>query len=571
MSARILLNADVRTGDSTTSRAEAIAWRDGVIVAVGDRTAVTDAAGEGAESVDVGGRTVVPGFIDAHHHASIVALYGGTLRLTPPTVTDIPSMQEALRSAAARSKDGWIVATNWDEELLAERRAPTRDELDDAVPDRPLVALHYSCHRAVVNSRALEAVGIDPSTPDPSGGVIGRDRRGRPDGLLVERAMSAVESRARASLLASDAEGFFERLAAHYRALAAVGITRVVDATVPGDLIAVYREADRRGILTVPTVVLPVSTKGYLEAPWDAIDEVADAREAGAPTVSASGALVIGPVKLVFDGAPACAMCLGWLQTGGVFVRTIAMAVRHGSLGPLRTTLSTKPRIGAELRTGLMLYRADEAAAIVAKAAERSIGVATHAIGNDAADRALAAYEAAGASLHRGGRARIEHASFLDPRLVARIAAVGAIVTVQPYFLALPAFEHAPAIPGMRNTALRWLLDAGVTVAGSSDHPVTGFDPLDGIRSAVTRRSRRGDVRDADQCVSIDEAIAMYTRGSAEATSSLASCGTLAVGKRADLVVLSEALAPASLDRVQVRATVIGGQCAFGELGAAVD
>src|SRR5437868_2071216 len=117
------------------------------------------------------------------------------------------------------------------------------------------MAMHYSCHRALANSAALTAAGIDKHTPDPSGGVISRGRSGVPDGLLVERGMSRVESLARANLVARDAEGFLARLARHHRALAAAGITRVVDATVPADLAALYREASRRGLLTVPTVM----------------------------------------------------------------------------------------------------------------------------------------------------------------------------------------------------------------------------------------------------------------------------------------------------------------------------
>ena len=246
---------------------------------------------------------MLPGFIDAHHHPGIAVLYGGVVELSAPEVTDIASLSRVLSSTAQGLQRGeWVIAMGWDELQLAERRPPTRAELDAAVPDRPLLALHYSCHRALANSRALELAGIGKHTPDPSGGFISRGRNGVPDGLLLERAISAVEALARASLVVSDAEGFFARLSRHHEAMARSGITRVVDATVPADVALLYREAARRGLLLVPTTMLPVSTTGYLEAPWDVLD--------GTPDDSDEGPLSTGPVKMVFDGAPTCAMCL---------------------------------------------------------------------------------------------------------------------------------------------------------------------------------------------------------------------------------------------------------------------
>ncbi len=558
--ATILFDADIRTQDLAGTHAEAIAWRNGSIVAVGRRTDVALAAGPRARAWDAGGATVLPGFVDAHHHPCIVALYGGVVRLAPPGVTDVPTLQRALASAAKALAPGqWLVATDWDEMLLAEKRAPTREELDDAVPDRPLLAMHYSCHRALANSRALELAGIVRDTPDPSGGAISRGRGGVPDGLLIERGMSRVESLARASLVATDTEGFLARLAQHHRAMAAAGITRVVDATVPADLAVLYREAARRGLLTVPTVMLPVSTTGYLETPWDALD--------GPVTGEVEGPLTVGPLKLVFDGAPVCAMCLGWWQSAGVMVNTMAMCVRHGSFDAVRNALSLAPRIGRKITTGIRIYRRDEAREIVRAAVDRGFGLAVHAIGNDAVDTALSAYESAGAALGKAGIPRIEHATFLDRALVARIAGVGACVVAQPHFMSLPAYSDAPGIPGVRNTPLRWLLDAGVKVAGSSDFPVAGFDPLDGIRAAVTRATTQGRTYEPDQRIELREAIAMYTRTAAEASGCLSQCGTLEPGKRADLVVLNRGLRGATdLDGARVRATVIGGEVVGGTM-----
>ncbi len=555
---RAIVNANVRVMDAADRRVDALAWRDGRLISIGSRSDVLREAGDDAIIHDADGASVLPGFIDPHHHAGMVALYGAQLKLSAPRVTDIASLQEALATAAAElAPDEWLVATQWDELRLTERRPPTRAELDDAVPDRPLVAFQYSFHRAIANSRALELASIDRHTPNPSGGSIERGPDGVPNGLLIERGMSRVEALARSNLLTNHAEAFFARLERHHRAIVASGITRIADATVPVDMVRLYREADRRGHLTVPTVIMPVSTTGYLETPWDALD--------GPVTGEREGLLQFGPLKLVFDGAPGCAMCLSWWQSAGVTVNTWKISAQLRSFDPVRTAFSLAPRIGRKIQTGIHIYEQQEARAIVDAAVDRGFALAIHAIGNDAVDHALSTLESAGSTRDAAGRPRLEHATFLSPGLVDRIANIGAAVVAQPHFLSLPAFGSAPSVPGLKNSALRWLLDRDVLVAGSSDHPVAGFDPLDGIRSAVTRRTEHG-VLDRDQAVGITEALTMYTRSGAEVCGCADECGSLEVGKRADLAILNTALNESSLAHAQVSATVIDGRTVFGAL-----
>lgn len=554
-----LVNADVRTMDGAGRRAEAVAWRGAQLLAVGTRADVLHAAGPDARVEDLGGATVLPGFIDAHHHAAIVTLYGAQVRLTPPAVTDIASLQRAV-AAAARSlpAGGWLVVLDWDEHLLAERRAPTADELDEAAPEHPVFALHYSCHRAVANRRALRLAGLGDDSVAPSGGALSRDRRGRLDGLLIERAMSPVERLARGGLLATDADGIIERLAAHHRALLAVGITRLVDAAVPYDLVALYREAQWRGALRVPTVIFPTAASGYLDEPWEALE--------GLPTGHTDGLLTMGAVKLVFDGAPVCSMCLRVGQSLGVLARAWSLAAQERSLEPLRAMLSVKPRLGRDgrLHSGIAIYSRAEARRMVEAVVARGFAVATHAIGNEAIETALDAYEAAGPALGRAGVPRVEHGAFPSREQVARMAGLGVVVAAQPVFVAMPAFGSAPEVPGLRFMPLRSLLDAGVRVAASSDHPVTGYDPLDGVRAAVRRRNARGRVTEPDERVTLDEALALYTRGAAEASGCADRCGTLEPGKRADLVVFVAPIArDGDLDGARVARTVLGGEVVY--------
>jgi predicted amidohydrolase YtcJ len=542
---------------------EAVAWRAGCLIAIGSEAAVRRVAGPDAAVWDAGGCSVLPGFIDAHQHPGIACLYNGGPRLAPPAVTDIQSLQRALRARDQELPPGqWLVANHWDEMLLAERRAPTRQEIDEAVPDRPVFAMHYSCHRALVNSQGLELAGIGRGTPDPSGGAISRGARGEPDGVLIERGMSRAESLARASQVLHDVDGFVARLDAHYRGLTRAGITRIADAAIPVDLIELYREAARRGVVRVPTVLMPTSATGYLEAPVDVIDAL--------PKVDAAGPLRIGPVKLVFDGAPVCAMCLSARQLLGVSLGAALLSLRTRSLDPVRATLSVSPRFGWRTRTGINIYRRDEARDVVARAVSRGIPLATHAVGNDAVDVALSAYEAAGRALLEPGVPRLEHAAFLSPELVSRIAAQGAAVVTQPHFVTLPAFASAPRIPGIASLPTRSLLDAGVLVAGSSDHPVADFEPLAAVRSAVERKTARGHVFEPEQRIELLEALALYTRSAAQVLGALDETGTLEVGKRADVVVLDGPLeSAADLARVSVRGTVVGGELAWGTLGQA--
>ncbi|MFO0735988.1 MAG: amidohydrolase [Labilithrix sp.] len=519
-----------------------VAWRDGRLV--DPRTIGPDVI-----EIDAGGATVLPGFIDAHHHAGLAALYGGAQPLVAPAVTDIASLQAAVAAAAASSASEWVVVSEWNEERLAERRPPTRAELDEAAPGRPVFAMHYSCHRAVVSSKALEILGIDRHTPDPFGGVIERGRGGVPNGLLLERAMADAEGRARASLVATDAEGFLSRLSRHYRDIARAGITHVIDAMVPEDMAVLWEEADRRGAVIVPTTIMPAAARGgYFDPPFTALD--------GRPTGESRGNLRIGPMKLVFDGAPVCAMCMSWWQAGGVMLSALAMTLRQRSWDTLRTSMSVKPTLGRELRSGIMLYDPSLARKITEEARARGFDLAIHATGNAAAELAIDSF----AQLEgRAGRARIEHGTFLDREQIRRVADLGVAIVTQPPFLRLPTIAHAPPIPGLPYLPLRWLLDAKVTVGASSDFPVTAFDPLAGIRAAVERRTMLEELHEPEQRIELDEAVALYTSGAAKAAGCFDERGSLDPGKRADVVILDQALTPESLDRVRVKRTFIGG------------
>lgn len=213
-------------------------------------------------------------------------------------------------------------------------------------------------------------------------------------------------------------------------------------------------------------------------------------------------------------------------------LRSIWASVRRGSLDDLRTAFSITPRYGRDVRSGIAIYQPEDAARVVGAVVERGFGVASHALGNAAIEVALGAYAAAGRHLSRG------------------VAAV-----VQPSMLEMHMAASAARIPGLPFFPLRRLLDADVALVGSSDYPVHSFDPLVGIRAAVSRRNARGVVVDPEERITLDEAITMYTRRAAEVLGVGAETGTLTAGKRADVVVV-EGLEDAAPRVVQ---TFVGG------------
>ncbi len=227
--------------------------------------------------------------------------------------------------------------------------------------------------------------------------------------------------------------------------------------------------------------------------------------------------------------------------------------------------MSAEPRFGREVRSGIAIYRREEAERVVRGVVERGFSVATHAIGNEAIDVALSAYAAAGQALFGSTVPRIEHASFLDPELVPRMAGAGIAAVVQPSMITMTTLSTASPISGLPFFPLRWLVDAKVPVVGSSDYPVDVFDPLAGMRTAMLRRNALGTVVEPGQALTLDEALAMYTRAAVEVIGCAAEAGTLEVGKRADLALVEGF--EGELAAARVVATFVDGVQVFAAAG----
>lgn len=510
------VNGRILTMAPERPTAEALVVEAGRIAAVGSGALLE--AFPAAAVHDLGGRTLCPGFIDAHHHLSIAALHPRWA--DAGAVRDGAGLAAALGAQARRDPGSpWVRAAGWSD--LGTGFVPHRRHLDALGLDRPVLVAHYSLHQAVTCSRGLDVLGIGRTTPDPPGGTIGRDPDGTPNGLLVERAWSDAHRRSLAPY--DDPDRWAEHIEVAAASLPADGITAVHDTACPPEAEAAYGALAAAGRLPVSVLACPhpAALLGPLEA----------ARLEGPPTGEGSEALRVGPVKLFADGGvvPAIDVHLG----------------------------------GRRLVFGTLF---DGLAAQVDRAVARGFRVAVHAIGNAGLEAALAAFAAA-AARHPGGdhRFRVEHACLASRAQLARLAALGGVAVVQPGFV-----HHLGAeVEGVAFDDATWLpfadvVASGAVMAASSDCPCTFHAPMRCAGHGASRRTASGAVLDAGQAVALDDWLRAYTAGAAYAGGQEHERGSLRPGRRADLVVLDDVDAGgAAGPPPAVHETWIGGERVF--------
>jgi predicted amidohydrolase YtcJ len=545
----------VLTMDPAQPEAEGVAFSDGRIEVVGSAGEVRAAIRGDGEVVELGNELVLPAFVDAHHHYCMAAFDRRT-----PDLHDLCEISEILErvDSAAREGDGWLRLQGYDPNKLAEHRAPTKEELDEVCPDRPLVLIAYSFHDACLNSRGLAEMGWDDRSPDPPNGLLVR-KRGRLTGEVSEGAMFLAEARSRGSLLDSAEDAWIADCEAHGRELLAAGIVRVGDAAVPPDLERAYERAADAGKLPVIVHRMPVSAASVIEPRTDA-----------AATGSGPANAPIGPAKLFMDGAERCALCFSMTELARATGATFKAAVGGVGLAALRAAASTQWTRGADglMHSGVLFWDQDRLDAALTAGAQSGLQVAQHAIGNEAIDMALTALEHSGGPLHDlPGVPRLEHVTFGDAAVARRIADTGAIAVVQPYFLYDMVGDYAALTPPPDPTVvlpLRTLLDAGVELAGSSDHPVSGYDVLAAVEAAMRRHTKLGRVIYPGEALTAEQALRAYTLGSARALGVEHEAGSLEPGKRADVVVLSgDPRRTATPTELSVKRTYVGGELAY--------
>ena len=501
----VLHNANVLTLDPDLPRASLVAARGNVIVYVGDEAQRTQLTGRRTRVIDCQGGTLLPGFHDAHCHLLGLAAQRTGVDCAPPAVTSLGDLQAAITRRAQQTPAGqWIRAHSYHEFDLAERRHPTRHDLDGAAPDHPVRLAHRSGHAHVLNTLGLQAAGITHDTPDPVAGVIERDEQGEPTGLLLEMrdfldgvTLPPSEGEIRAAMRGVGQE------------LLSLGITSVQDASAGNDL-------DRWGILQ----------RMKLEE-------------------------VLSPHLTMLPGL----RHLPQFHRAGIPFGTTKQGVRLGHAKVMLT-----------LTTGALYPPLDELTQQVRQAQARGFPVAIHAVEAEAVQAAAQALleanrQAPAPPLHH----RVEHASECPPATLAALQQAGASVVTQPAFLYANGDRYLQEVP---QDIQPWLYRIGSLVralpcvAASSDAPVGPLDPLLGLYAAVTRRSRDGQVLSPEEGVSVTEALALYTRNAAYVAHEEDNKGSVTPGKLADLVVLDQdptKMEPEELRQVRVRLTVVDG------------
>ena len=508
------------------------------IAAVGGDAAARAAAPPDARQIDVHGRSILPGFVDAHHHLAFTGAELAAVDVRYPGVASIADLVGRIAEAAERTPDGtWIRAVGMNPEMFRDGRLPTRWDIDEATRVHPVLVQHMSGHHALANSLGLERRGLDDTAADPEGGHLIRDDRGRLTGYCLDAAQQLVVPAA--VDIGHHGPGFhddapLEEIVADIdrgvRASLAAGITSIVDAQVTRRELNGYRVARERGLLGVRLTAMPISSQ------LDAFEALGLAGRFG------DDRLAIGPMKFYADGA----------LTGG----TASFTTPYGPEGEFTGSLYW----GSE----------DDFRDAIARAHAAGWQIGVHAQGDRAIDRVLDAYEAALRAHPRDDhRHRIEHCGGPRPDQLERIARLGVMVVGQPRYFWDAGDAWLRVLDPERAHRLqpyREMIDAGVRFALSSDAPVASHRPMDTIASAVLRTTVSGDVIGGDQALSVDEAVRACTIDAAASYFADDRLGTLEVGKLADVVVLDAELfatPTAAIADVAVDMTVVGGEIAY--------
>ena len=477
--------------------------------------------------IDCGGGTLIPGFHDAHAHLLAYASSLDAVDCRPSQVSSIADIEREVASRAARTPRGkWVSAWGYDPASLAERRHPTRWELDRAAPDHPVRLSHRSGHACVLNSLAMERVGIVDNTDEPPGATIARDLdTGNPNGLLMEMEGfldGRIPRPSTAELSAS-----VERAALK---LLSLGVTSVQDATHNNsiDRWNLFQRLSGLGAYLPRITLMPGA------------GHVADFADAGLGF--GSGPRVASGELIVDSGLHSP-------------LPTAHYPLRVGHAKLMVTASSGAPTLSfAELK------------AAIDRCVSLGFPVAVHAVEADVVRAAARAFAEARRLPASFPKHRIEHCSEAPPDALELIAENGAVVVTQPGFIRYQGDRYLDEVsPAMQPYLYRAasLAERGVRVAFSSDAPVSEPNPMPALHAAVTRRTESGNVVGGHEAMDLDAALRSYTLEPARATGEEGRLGRLTAGSVADLALFEEDLldvAPETLPGIRPVMTVLGGQ-----------
>lgn len=527
----VLKNGQVITVNPRNEIVQAVAVLRDRICYVGSDEGVKELIGPKTTVIDLKGNSLVPGFNDAHIHTGITGLTLNSMETDcgPERVKTIEEMKQKLRTAAAKVPKGTLIRSfNYNHNYLKDGRHPTKWDLDEAVPDHPVLMTHASFHFSVANSKALEMAGITNDTQDPVGGVFER-QDGELTGLAIDNAHGMLygafpftEEEMRLGLKRVD-QAFMEN-----------GITSVQDAGANTNYLKALIDMAGQGELNTRYYFMLFSffdNKRFIDRMYDL----------GLHTGLGDNKVKMGPLKIMLDGSSICG--------------TVAMK---------------RPYSGNSNTTGTLTMTKDELNDYVLRAHQQGFQVACHAIGDKAIEWIIDAYERAQKLYpRRDCRHRIEHCTFPDAKQIRRIGENHIVVNTIPECV----YSSGDAYLRQYGDRMRYgyaqqaYIKEGVVSAFSSDSPIAPIDPMRGLYYACHRVTYAGvDVWREEEEVSLLQAIRMYTYNGAYLSFEETAKGSLEVGKLADMAVLSAAVLDIPLEEIKTTRTdmtIVGGKICY--------
>jgi|WetSurMetagenome_2_1015567.scaffolds.fasta_scaffold58103_2 predicted amidohydrolase YtcJ len=522
----VFLNGQVITADSCDRVADSVGVKENRISYVGDSFEARRLIGHRTIVVDLNGRSLLPGFIDAHCHAGMFGVAQARLQCGPEFVRSIQDIKRSIGRKARETPEGaLIIGRGYLEQALEEKRHPNKWDLDEAAPNHQVIIVRTCGHFAVANSRVLEACGILANTPDPHGGRIDRNPNGEPTGLLIDEAASQILIKFQPST-----EEYNAGIREMNRKFLSLGITSAHDASGRNpEEIRAFQRSIKGGALNVRLNFMVQST-------GEAVQLGDLYLQSGMMTGFGDERLRLGPYKMMLDGA--------------------------GSGG---SAAMLEPYSADSKDYGVLYYDQDTLTKKIQKAREEGFQVAVHAIGDRAIEMVLESYGKTFTG-HGDLRPRIEHCGFLNDKMIEKMRNIGVIAVLgQPFLYELgDAYINIYGSDKLRNIyPLNALLSAGVKVALSSDSPVINPNPMHGLYFAVTGRTKSGKRFPHHKAVGISQVIKAYTIGGAYASFEENHKGSIEIGKLADIVVLSRSLIDAVAEEIletKVDLTMVNGE-----------
>lgn len=531
----IFINGEVITVDGNKSVQEAVAVKDNQIVGVGKTVEMNGWIGEGTRVIDLDGKSLLPGFIDAHLHLTIFGTNLLGINCQDPHIQSLQDLYTELKKKVDQTPVGeWVRVTGFNEHTMMEGRFPSKQELDAISTQHPIVIIRVCNHTSIANSRALESVGFTKESKDPEGGKIERNSNGELTGKVLESAHMQLFNEADYSDKEIE-EGF--KLASD--TFVKAGITSVHDAGSYGwgpNVLHLMKKSIGSGDVKVRVYAIVGSltdSKAFIRS---MIDD-------GAVTGDGDEWFKIGPAKLFTDGS---------------------------STGP--TLATRKPYDSNPSDCGILYYSQKEINEMLGEAHEKGYQITAHAQGDRAIEMLLNCIEnVLEKHPRKDHRHRIEHAGIASLDLQERMKELGVVAIPNPAFVYVNGDSYINNYGDRVNVMYpaKDYLEKGIPFAFASDTPVITHSPLLGIHAAVNRKTSTGQDIGANQKITVQEAIKAYTYMGAYASFEEQRKGSIEVGKLADLVVLNEsilAVESESLKDLSVELTMIDGKIEYEKL-----